>query len=81
MYSNYVPICTTLVLQADALAYGKTHDEIRSENVPDYLIPHKAFTGNRPSLSIMMPSCSAYTVGQLLSMYEHRVAVQVRRVL
>ena len=45
--------------------------------MPDYLIPHKAFTGNRPSLSIMMPNCTAYTVGQLLSMYEHRVAVQV----
>lgn len=62
--------------QADALAYGKPPEQLRSENVPDYLIPHKTFTGNRPSMSIMMPSCTAYTLGQLLAMYEHRVAVQ-----
>ncbi len=65
-----------LRLQADALAYGKPPEQLRSENVPDYLIPHKTFTGNRPSMSIMMPSCTAYTLGQLLAMYEHRVAVQ-----
>lgn len=62
--------------QADALAYGKTREQLRSENVPDYLIPHKTFTGNRPSISIMLPSCTAYTVGQILALYEHRVAVQ-----
>ncbi len=46
--------------------------------MPDYLIPHRAFTGNRPSMSIMLPSCDAFTVGQILALYEHRVAVQVR---
>ncbi len=66
----------SLHLQADALAYGKTPDQLRAENVPEHLIPHKSFTGNRPSLSIMLPSCDAYTVGQLLAVYEHRVAVQ-----
>lgn len=50
--------------------------ELRSENVPDYLIPHKTFTGNRPSLSIMLPELNAYTTGQILALYEHRVAVQ-----
>lgn len=65
-------------MQADALAYGKTPEQLRSENVPDYLIPHRTFSGNRPSMSIMLPSCNAYTVGQLLALYEHRVAVQVR---
>lgn len=68
------------MLQADALAYGKTPEQLRSENVPDYLIPHKTFTGNRPSMSIMLPSCTAYTVGQILALYEHRVAVQVGHV-
>ena len=46
------------------------------ENVPDLLIPHKTFTGNRPSLSIMLPALNAYTTGQLLALYEHRAAVQ-----
>ena len=39
--------------------------------------PPQSFSGNRPSLSIMLPSCTAYTVGQLLALYEHRIAVQV----
>ena len=76
-YSRISSLIIHIPSQADALAYGKTPEQLRSENVPDYLIPHKTFTGNRPSLSIMMSSCTAYTVGQLLSMYEHRVAVQV----
>ena len=63
--------------QADALATGKTAVELRAENVPDHLIPHKTFTGNRPSLSIMLPDLTAYTVGQILALYENRVAVQV----
>jgi hypothetical protein len=67
--------------QADALAYGKTPEQLRSENVPDYLIPHRSFTGNRPSMSILLPELDAFTVGQLLSLYEHRVAVQVRACL
>ena len=62
--------------QADALAVGKTDVELRSENVPTFLIPHKTFTGNRPSLSIMLPALNAYSTGQLLAIYEHRVAVQ-----
>jgi len=74
--SNHDELMCNFFAQADALAYGKTPEQLRSENVPDYLIPHKTFTGNRPSMSIMLPSCTAYTVGQLLAMYEHRVAVQ-----
>lgn len=63
-------------MQADALAYGKSPVQLRDEGVPEHLIPHKTFTGNRPSLSIMILELNAYAVGQLLSMYEHRVAVQ-----
>jgi glucose-6-phosphate isomerase len=64
--------------QADALAFGKDPVELRSENVPDPLIPHKTFTGNRPSMSIMLPELTAFSVGQLLSMYENRIVVQAR---
>lgn len=46
--------------------------------VPDALIPHKTFTGNRPSSSIMLPDLSAYTTGQILALYEHVTAAMVR---
>lgn len=74
--SNHDELMCNFFAQADALAYGKTPEQLRSENVPDYLIPHRVFTGNRPSLSLLLPSCTAYTVGQLLALYEHRVATQ-----
>ena len=74
--SNHDELMCNFFAQADALATGKTPVELRAENVPDTLIPHKTFTGNRPSTSILMPSVNAYTTGQILSLYEHRVAVQ-----
>ena len=74
--SNHDELMCNFFAQADALAVGKTDVQLRSENVPDSLIPHKTFTGNRPSLSIMLPALNAYTTGQLLAIYEHRVAVQ-----
>ncbi len=49
--------------------------------VPDALIPHKTFTGNRPSSSIMLPDLSAYTTGQILALYEHVTAAMVRQQL
>ncbi|KAL0028857.1 hypothetical protein WJX77_001267 [Trebouxia sp. C0004] len=74
--SNHDELMCNFFAQADALATGKTAVELRAENVPDHLIPHKTFTGNRPSLSILLPELNAYTTGQILAMYEHRVAVQ-----
>jgi len=74
--SNHDELMSNFFAQADALAYGKSREELRSQNVPDYLIPHRTFTGNRPSLSVLLPELNAYTVGQLLALYEHQVAVQ-----
>eukprot|EP01025_Chloroclados_australasicus_P014852 TRINITY_DN1702_c0_g1_i2.p1 TRINITY_DN1702_c0_g1~~TRINITY_DN1702_c0_g1_i2.p1 ORF type:complete len:846 (-),score=82.03 TRINITY_DN1702_c0_g1_i2:2094-4358(-) len=74
--SNHDELMCNFFAQADALAYGKDAVELRSESCPDHLIPHKTFTGNRPSMSILLPACNAYCLGQLLSLYEHRVAVQ-----
>ena len=76
--SNHDELMCNFFAQADALATGKTPVELRSENVPDSLIPHKTFTGNRPSTSVLLPELNAYTVGQILSLYENRIAVQVR---
>ena len=61
------------------LRIGNSTDAVfclRLQNCPDSLIPHKTFTGNRPSLSIMLPALNAYTTGQILAIYEHRVATQ-----
>ncbi|XP_024528402.1 glucose-6-phosphate isomerase, cytosolic [Selaginella moellendorffii] len=74
--SNHDELMCNFFAQADALAYGKTPDELRAEGVPDSLVPHKTFTGNRPSLSLLLPNLTPYTIGQLLAIYEHRIAVQ-----
>ncbi|KAL8143823.1 hypothetical protein V2J09_016855 [Rumex salicifolius] len=74
--SNHDELMSNFFAQPDALAYGKTPEQLKQENVPEPLIPHKTFTGNRPSLSILLPSLDAYRIGQLLAIYEHRVAVE-----
>ena len=50
--------------------------DLEAEKVPESLRSHKVFEGNRPSLSLLFPVLNAYTCGQLLALYEHRVAVQ-----
>ena len=75
--SNHDELMCNFFAQADALATGKSPIELRAENVPNSLIPHKTFTGNRPSTSVLLPELTAYTVGQILSLYENRIAVQV----
>lgn len=74
--SNHDELMSNFFAQPDALACGKTPEELRNEKVSDHLIAHKTFSGNRPSLSILLPSLTAYSVGQLLAIYEHRIAVQ-----
>lgn len=74
--SNHDELMSNFFAQPDALAYGKTSEQLLSENVPSHLVPHKTFSGNRPSLSLLLPSLNAYNVGQLLAIYEHRIAVQ-----
>nr|CAC82579.1 cytosolic phosphoclucose isomerase [Clarkia epilobioides] len=74
--NNHDELMSNFFAQPDALAYGKTPEQLKKENVSEHLIPHKTFTGNRPSLSILLPTLDAYRIGQLLGIYEHRVAVQ-----
>ena len=62
--------------QPDALALGKTIDDLRRENCPEALIPHKLFNGDKPSFSLLFGELNAYACGQLLALYEHRVAVE-----
>ncbi|KAG4926382.1 hypothetical protein JHK85_052868 [Glycine max] len=74
--SNHDELMSNFFAQPDALAYGKTAEQLQKENVPPHLVPHKTFSGNRPSLSLLLPSLNAYNIGQLLAIYEHRVAVE-----
>ncbi|KAL6493106.1 Glucose-6-phosphate isomerase, cytosolic 1 [Orobanche gracilis] len=76
LVSNHDELMSNFFAQPDALAYGKTPEQLLEENVPRHLITHKTFSGNRPSLSLLLPSLNAYNVGQLLAIYEHRIAVE-----
>ncbi|KAB1224907.1 Glucose-6-phosphate isomerase, cytosolic 2B [Morella rubra] len=62
--SNHDELMSNFFAQPDALAYGKIAEELRKENVPSHLVPHKTFSGNRPSLSLLLPSLKAYNIGQ-----------------
>ena len=74
--SNHDELMSNFFAQPDALAYGKTAAELRAEGVPEALVPHKEFPGNRPSQVLLLPVLNPYTTGQLLALYEHRTAVQ-----
>jgi glucose-6-phosphate isomerase len=77
--SNHDELMSNFFAQPDALAYGKTLVDLIQEGVPEPLREHMVFTGNRPSSSILMTKLDVYAVGQLLALYEHRTAVQGRR--
>jgi len=62
--------------QTEALAFGKTLEEVRSEGVPDWLAPHKVFEGNRPSNTILAQRLTPETLGKLVALYEHCVFTQ-----
>ncbi len=62
--------------QTEALAFGKTSDEVRAEGVAEHLVPHKTFAGNHPSTTIMAPQLTPEVLGQLVALYEHKVFTQ-----
>merc|ERR1719183_3160962 len=72
--SNHDELMSNFFAQPDALALGKTEEQLKAEGVPEQLIPHKTFPGDRPSLSLLLPICNPRTLGQLLALYEHRTA-------
>ncbi|CAL9412663.1 glucose-6-phosphate isomerase [Streptomyces sp. enrichment culture] len=62
--------------QTQALAFGKTPEEVRGEGVPEELVPHKTFRGNHPTTTILAPELTPSVLGQLVALYEHKVFVQ-----
>jgi glucose-6-phosphate isomerase len=62
--------------QAEALAFGKTASEVRAEGVPDWLVPHRTFEGNRPSNTFLLDRLDPAALGKLIALYEHSVFTQ-----
>ncbi|MGW0663752.1 glucose-6-phosphate isomerase [Streptodolium elevatio] len=62
--------------QTQALAFGKTPDEVRAEGVAEELVPHKTFRGNHPTTTILADALTPSVLGQLVALYEHKVFVQ-----
>ena len=62
--------------QAEALAFGKSAEQVRAEGTPDWLVPHRVFEGNRPSNTILADALTPAVLGQLVALYEHSVFTQ-----
>ncbi|SME97634.1 glucose-6-phosphate isomerase [Streptomyces sp. Amel2xC10] len=62
--------------QTQALAFGKTPDEVRGEGVPEELVAHKAFKGDHPTTTVLARELTPSVLGQLIALYEHKVFVQ-----
>ncbi len=62
--------------QAEALAFGKTPDEVKADGTPDWLVPHRVFDGNRPSSTILVDRLTPEALGKLVALYEHSVFTQ-----
>jgi glucose-6-phosphate isomerase len=62
--------------QAEALAFGKTADQVRAEGTPDWLVPHRVCEGNRPSNTLLLDTLSPAALGKLVALYEHSVFTQ-----
>ena len=62
--------------QAEALAFGKSAEQVRAEGTPEWLVPHRVFEGNRPSNTILADALTPAVLGQLVALYEHSVFTQ-----
>ena len=62
--------------QTEALAFGKTPEQVKAEDTPDWLVPHRVFAGNRPSNTILADRLTPHTLGKLVALYEHSVFTQ-----
>ena len=69
-------LLANVLAQAEALALGKTSEQVKAEGTPDWLVPHRVFEGNRPSNIIMADRLTPETLGALVALYEHSVFTQ-----
>ncbi len=73
---HHAKLMSNFFAQTEALAFGKTADECRAEGVPEKLVPHKTFPGNRPTNTLLAETLTPETFGQLVALYEHKIFVQ-----
>src|SRR5580704_11023074 len=66
-------LLANVLAQGEALAFGKTPEEVRAEGSPDWLVPHRTFEGNRPSNTILLQRLTPAALGKLIALYEHSV--------
>jgi glucose-6-phosphate isomerase len=69
-------LVANLIAQSEALALGKTPDEVRAEGIDEALVPHRSFDGNRPTTTILGEQLTPALLGTLIALYEHKVFVQ-----
>ena len=69
-------LMANLFAQGEALAFGKTAEEVRGEGTPEWLVPHRTFEGNRPSSTILADQLTPETLGSLVALHEHSVFTQ-----
>lgn len=73
---HHAKLMSNFFAQTEALAFGKTADECRAEGVPEKLVPHKTFPGNRPTNTLLAEKLTPETFGQLVALYEHKIFTQ-----
>ncbi len=74
--SHHDILIANVFAQAEALAFGKTAEQVASEGTPDWLVPHRVFEGNRPSNTILIDRLTPAVLGKLVALYEHSVFTQ-----
>jgi glucose-6-phosphate isomerase len=69
-------LLANVLAQSEALAFGKTAEQVKAEGTPDWLVPHRVFDGNRPSNTILIEELTPAVLGKLVALYEHAVFTQ-----
>jgi glucose-6-phosphate isomerase len=69
-------LLANVLAQGEALAFGKTAEEVKKEGSPDWLVPHRTFEGNRPSNTLLLERLTPAALGRLVALYEHSVFTQ-----
>jgi len=74
--SHHDLLVANVFAQTEALAFGKTPEQVKAEGTPDWLVPHRVFEGNRPSNTILSDRLTPEALGKLVALYEHNVFTQ-----
>ena len=74
--SHHDILIANVFAQTEALAFGKTAEQVKAEGTPEWLVPHRVFEGNRPSNTILAEELTPAVLGKLVALYEHCVFTQ-----